>query len=76
MQMDSTQRRLIKQSKILMEIMSGEDRMYYLDRMWDLYFDVYIYARTKKRKKFKKVSPIDKKKAYDLCSKLTKIFGH
>jgi hypothetical protein len=34
--------RLIKQSKILMSFMSGEEKTQYLTRMWDLYFDVYI----------------------------------
>ena len=24
-----------------MRVMSGEDRMYYLEKMWDLYIDVY-----------------------------------
>jgi len=33
--------RLIKQSKILMSFMSGEEKTQYLTRMWDLYFEVY-----------------------------------
>ena len=53
MQMDSTQKRLIKESKILMEIMSGLDRMYYLERMWDLYVEVYENPKIKLRKKRK-----------------------
>jgi hypothetical protein len=77
MQMDTTQKRLIKESIILMEIMSGEHRMDYLGRMWHLYFKVYEkrsirVSRNKKSKTFL----MDKKKAYDLCSELTKIFGH
>ena len=76
MQMDTTQKRLIKQSKILMQVMSGEDRMYYLERMWDLYIDVYIRAPIKGRKRKRKNTPMDEKKAYELCSELTKIFGH
>ncbi len=75
MQMDTTQKRLIKESIILMEIMSGEDRMHYLERMWKLYIDVYerssMRSSVRKRK-----TPIAKKKAYELCSELTKIFGH
>ena len=76
MQMDTTQKRLIKQSKILMQVMSGEDRMYYLERMWDLYIDVYIRAPIKGLKRKRKNSPMNEKKAYELCSELTKIFGH
>ena len=30
-----------------MDFMSGEDRMYYLDRMWDLYFEG-LYNKVKK----------------------------
>jgi len=60
-----------------MDIMSGEDRMYYLERMWNLYVRVYEkksirLSRYKKSKTF----VMDRKKAYDLCSELTKIFGH
>ena len=77
MQMDTTQKRLIEESIILMGIMSGKDRMHYLERMWNLYFKVYEkksirVTRNKKSKTFL----MDKKKAYDLCSELTKIFGH
>ncbi len=75
MQMDSTQKRLIRESKILMEIMSGLDRMYYLERMWDLYIEVYVNPKKSSRKK-RKISPLDQRKAYELCSELTKIFGH
>lgn len=62
---------------MLMDIMSGEDRMHYLDRMWSLYLKVYktTPARARKRRK-QKYSPLDRRKAYDLCSSLVKIFGH
>jgi len=75
MQMDTT-RRLILESKILMEVMSGLDRMYYLERMWDLYADVYLKIPAKGRGRNRKNTPLAKRKAYELCSKLTKIFGH
>jgi len=76
MQMDSAQKRLIKQSIVIMEIMSGEDRMYYLQRMWDLYIDVYVRTPARIRGRKRKNIPLDQKKAYELCSELTKIFGH
>jgi len=76
MQMDTTQKRLIKESIILMEIMSGEDRMHYLERMWKLYIDVYERASMRSSVRKRKKTPIAKKKAYELCSELTKIFGH
>jgi hypothetical protein len=76
MQMDTTQKRLIKESIILMEIMSGEDRMNYLERMWDLYIDVYVRTPARGRGRKRKNTPLDKRKAYELCSQLTKIFGH
>ena len=76
MQMDTTQKRLIKESKILMEIMSGEDRMYYLERMWNLYIDVYERSSRRSSVRKRKNTPIAKRKAYELCSELTKIFGH
>ncbi len=76
MQMDTTQKRLIKESKILMEIMSGEDRMYYLERMWKLYIDVYERSSMRSSVRKRKNTPIAKRKAYELCSELTKIFGH
>ena len=70
-------RRLLEDFLIIMDIMSGEDRMYYLERMWNLYVRVYEkksirLSRYKKSKTF----VMDRKKAYDLCSELTKIFGH
>ena len=70
-------RRLLEDSILIMDIMSGEDRMYYLERMWNLYVRVYEkksirLSRYKKSKTF----VMDRKKAYDLCSELTKIFGH
>tara|TARA_B100000497_G_C7439532_1_gene273628 strand:+ start:318 stop:542 length:225 start_codon:yes stop_codon:yes gene_type:complete len=74
--MDTTQKRLIKESIILMEIMSGEDRMHYLERMWKLYIDVYERASMRSSVRKRKKTPIAKKKAYELCSELTKIFGH
>ena len=76
MQMDTTQKRLIKESIILMEIMSGEDRMHYLERMWKLYIDVYERSSMRSSVRKRKNTPIAKKKAYELCSELTKIFGH
>ena len=76
MQMDTTQKRLIKESIILMEIMSGEDRMYYLERMWKLYIDVYERSSMRSSVRKRKNTPIAKRKAYELCSELTKIFGH
>ena len=76
MQMDITQKRLIKESIILMEIMSGEDRMHYLERMWKLYIDVYERSSMRSSVRKRKNTPIAKRKAYELCSELTKIFGH
>jgi len=76
MQMDTTQKRLIKESIILMEIMSGEDRMNYLERMWTLYIDVYERSSMRSSVRKRKNTPIAKRKAYELCSELTKIFGH
>ncbi len=66
---------LLKDSIILLDIMTGEDKMHYIERMWNLYFRVYINSR-RARKKSSKTFLMDKKKAYDLCSELTKIFGH
>jgi hypothetical protein len=70
--------RLIKQSKILMRFMSGEEKTQYLTRMWDLYFDVYIKKdwRQSAFNTRKKYSPITEKKAYELLTSLVKIFGH
>ena len=70
--------RLIKQSKILMSFMSGEERMQYLTRMWDLYFDVYIKKdwRQSTLSPRKKHPPMKEKKAYELLTSLVKIFGH
>ena len=76
MQMDTTQKRLIKESIILMEIMSGEDRMHYLERMWKLYIDVYERSSMRSSVRKRKNTPLAKRKAYELCSELTKIFGH
>ena len=67
---------LLKDSIILLAIMNGEDKMYYIERMWNLYFRVYINSRRSRSKKLSKTFSMDKQKAYDLCSELTKIFGH
>ena len=32
---------LLKSSIILLDLMTGEDKMNYLERMWNLYFKVY-----------------------------------
>ena len=40
---------LLKDSIIIMDFMSGEDKMYYLERMWDLYFKVLRFLITKLR---------------------------
>ena len=70
--------RIIEQSKLLMSVMSGEEKMYYLERMWDLYFEVY--AKNKWRQSTfaprKKNPPMKEKKAYELLTSLVKIFGH
>lgn len=70
--------RLIKQSKILMLYMSGEEKMYYLERMWDLYFDVYVKNKWQQStlSPRKKNTPMKEKKAYELLTSLVKIFGH
>ena len=75
MQMQKTPR-LLRQSIIMMEFMSGEDKMLYLQRMWGLYVDVYMRTPVRGRGRKRKNDPIDKRKAYELCSELTKIFGH
>ena len=66
--------RLLKHSIVLLTVMTGEEKMNYLERMWDLYIEVY--NTPKFRKKPSRTYEMDKLKAYDLCSKLTKIFGH
>jgi len=77
MQMDVKKPKgLLKDSIILLDIMTGEDKMYYMERMWNLYFRVYLNSRKSRSKKSSKTFLMDKKKAYDLCSELTKIFGH
>ena len=70
--------RLTEQSKILMSVMSGEEKMYYLERMWDLYFDVYVKKDWRKStlSPRKKNTPMKEKKAYELLTSLVKIFGH
>ncbi len=79
MQMSAKQTdKLIRQSKIIMSFMSGEERTQYLTRMWDLYYEVYIKKDWRKsafdtRKKY---SPIKEKKAYELLTSLVKVFGH
>ena len=67
MQMSAKQTdKLIRQSKAIMSIMSGEERTQYLTRMWDLYFEVYIKKDWRKSSfdTRKKYSPITEKKAY------------
>ncbi len=77
MQMDVKKPKgLLKDSIILLDIMTGEDKMYYMERMWNLYFRVYLNSKKSRSKKLSKTFLMDKKKAYDLCSELTKIFGH
>ena len=47
---------LLKDSIIIMDFMSGEDKMYYLERMWDLYFKVFnnkVKKSSKQKKNFK-----------------------
>ena len=66
--------RLLKHSIVLLTVMTGEEKMNYLERMWDLYIDVYTTPKFKK--KLSRTYEMDKLKAYDLCSKLTEIFGH
>ena len=70
--------RLTEQSKILMSVMSGEEKMYYLERMWDLYFDVYVKNKWRQStlSPRKKNTPMKEKKAYELLTSLVKIFGH
>ena len=79
MQMSSKiNRELLKTSIIIMDVMSGEDRMFYLERMWNLYIRVYLKSTSARVKRYKKSKTfdMDRKKAYDLCSELTQIFGH
>ena len=66
---------LLKDSIIIMDFMSGEDKMYYLERMWDLYFKVFN-NKVKKSFSRKKISSMRQEKAYELCTSLIKIFGH
>ena len=70
--------RITKQSKLLMSVMSGEEKMYYLERMWDLYFEVYVKKdwRQSTLSPRKKNTPMKEKKAYELLTSLVKIFGH
>ncbi len=65
---------LLKQSVIIMDVMSGEDKMFYLSRMWDLYFKIYHKKSSYKKKS--KYTLMRKRKAYELCTNLVKIFGH
>jgi len=68
---------ILKSSIIMMDFMSGEDKMFYLERMWDLYFKVYKNKKySAKAAKTRKYPVMREKKAYELCSELTKIFGH
>ena len=64
MQMSTKQTdKLIRQSKIIMSSMSGEERTEYLTRMWDLYFEVYVKKDWRKSSfdTRKKYSPIKEK---------------
>ena len=79
MQMSTKQTdKLIRQSKAIMSLMSGEERTQYLTRMWDLYFEVYVKKDWRKSSfdTRKKYSPIKEKKAYELLTSLVKVFGH
>ena len=67
---------LLKESVILLDIMSGEEKSFYLEKMWNLYDRVYIRGRLTEKTRKSRVFKMDKKKAYELCSELTKIFGH
>ena len=77
MLMDKKPRGLLKDSIIMLDHMPGQEKMDYLERMWDLYIRVYEKPLYRYRtRKPSRTFTMDKKKAYELCSKLTKIFGH
>ena len=77
MLMEKKPRGLLKDSIIMLDLMTGQEKMEYLERMWDLYIRVYERPRyTSYRRRKSRTFVMDKTKAYDLCSKLTKIFGH
>ena len=76
MQMNKEDRQLLEQSEWMLTLMSGEDRMRYLSRMWDLYFEVFGEKSKKRRGRKSKFTIMDQRKAYDLCTCLVKIFGH
>ena len=73
MLMQKRSNELLEQSIIILAIMTGEERSFYLERMWQLYFKIY---EKPKRKRKSRAFELDKMNAYELCSKLTKIFGH
>ena len=75
MLMEKKPKGLLKDSIVMLDLMTGQEKMDYLERMWDLYEEVYENPKIRLRKK-RKISPLDKRKAYELCSELTKIFGH
>ena len=74
MLMEKKPRGLLKDSIIMLDLMTGLEKMEYLERMWDLY--IRVYERPRYRRKQSRTFVMDTNKAYDLCSKLTKIFGH
>jgi hypothetical protein len=76
MQMDVKKPKgLLKDSIILLDIMTGEDKMYYLERMWNLYFRVYINSRRSRSKKLSKTFSMDKKKPMTCAPSLLKFLG-
>jgi hypothetical protein len=74
MLMEKKPRGLLKESIVMLDLMTGQEKMDYLERMWDLY--IRVYERPRYIRKRSRTFVMDKTKAYDLCSKLTKIFGH
>ena len=77
MLMEKKPRGLLKESIVMFDLMTGQEKMDYLERMWDLYIRVYERPRyTSYRRRKSRTFVMEKNKAYDLCSKLTKIFGH
>lgn len=78
MHMNKEDRQLLEHSIWMLTLMTGEDRMRYLSRMWDLYFEVFgeNFESKKRRGRKSKFTIIDQRKAYDLCTCLVKIFGH
>lgn len=73
MLMQKRSTRLLKESIVILDLMSGEEKSFYLEKMWELYIKLYEKSR---RNNKSRAFELDKINAYDLCSKLTKIFGH